>query len=138
MIKATGIIRKFSSGSGFITVLKGIDINVADGEFVSIIGRSGAGKSTLIYQLGLLDTPTEGEIIIHGEDVSKLSDREKTEFRLMNMGYIFQDYAILPELTAQENVALPAIMQSNNISKKNPPVSMLGGVATPGAHLGNL
>ncbi|KKU11865.1 MAG: ABC transporter ATP-binding permease protein [Parcubacteria group bacterium GW2011_GWB1_45_7] len=138
MIKATGIIRKFSSGSGFITVLKGIDINVADGEFVSIIGRSGAGKSTLIYQLGLLDTPTEGEIIIHGEDVSKLSDREKTEFRLMNMGYIFQDYAILPELTAQENVALPAIMQGKEKRKAYESAEEVLEKVGLGAHLGNL
>jgi len=114
MIKATGIVRKFKSGSGYITVLKGIDINVEDGEFVSIIGRSGAGKSTLIYQLGLLDTPTEGKIILNKKDVTGLNEREKTEFRLLNMGYIFQDYAILPELTAIENVALPTLMQGKD------------------------
>lgn len=114
MIEAKGIVRKFKSGSGYITVLKGIDISVEDGEFVSIIGRSGAGKSTLIYQLGLLDTPTDGKIIIAGKNVLGLSDREKTDFRLMNMGYIFQDYAVLPELTAIENVALPVLMHNKD------------------------
>lgn len=110
MIKATNIVRKFHSGNDTLTVLKGIDIDVDNGEFLSIIGRSGAGKSTLIYQLGLLDNPTEGKILIDDTDVMNLTEKEKTEFRLLNMGYIFQDYAILPDLTATENVVLPTLM----------------------------
>lgn len=114
MINATGIVKRFKSGTGYIEVLKGIDISVEEGEFVSIVGRSGAGKSTLIYQLGLLDSPTEGIVILNNKDTSKFSDKDKTEFRLMNLGYIFQDYAILPELTALENVALPVIMKGKS------------------------
>jgi len=114
MIKGQNIVRKFKSGSSEITVLKGIDIEVEDGEFLSIIGRSGAGKSTLIYQLGLLDEPTEGKIVLENKDASKLDEKEKTEFRLENLGYIFQDYAILPDLTATENVVLPVLMQGKD------------------------
>ena len=114
MIEANNITRQFRSGTGHITVLKGIDLKVGDGEFLSIIGRSGAGKSTLLYQLGLLDTPTTGNIVIDGQNVLALDDREKTNFRLSYMGYVFQDYAILPDLTAEENVALPVLMQGKS------------------------
>jgi len=114
MIKAYGIVKKFKSGDGYITVLHGIDIEVKKGEFLSIIGRSGAGKSTLIYQLGLLDEPTEGKVMLENKDTSKFSEKEKTEYRLRNLGYIFQDYAILPELTAIENVALSVLMRGKD------------------------
>jgi len=75
------------------------------------MGRSGAGKSTLLYQMSLLDEPTSGEVIIDEEDTSTLSIEEKTLFRLAELGYVFQDYALLPEMTALENVALPLLMQ---------------------------
>lgn len=105
------IVRSFGSGNTEQIVLKGIDINIYKGEFLTIFGRSGAGKSTLLYQLGLLDHPNSGEIHILGHDTSKLSSSERTRFRLTKLGYVFQDYAILPELTALENVMLPLIMQ---------------------------
>lgn len=88
--------------------LKGIDFEIREGEFIAIMGKSGSGKSTLLHQLGLLDTPTEGELLIDDVDISKLSDREKTVFRLQRLGYVFQEYALIFELTALENVLLPA------------------------------
>jgi putative ABC transport system ATP-binding protein len=91
--------------------LKGIDMSISTGEFVAIMGRSGAGKSTLLYQVGLLDTPTSGEIIIEGVDIHNLTEEERIDFRLSKLGYVFQDYALLPDLTARENVALPLLMQ---------------------------
>lgn len=94
-----------------MTILKGIDLHVEPGEFTLIMGRSGAGKSTLLYQLGLLDHPTSGQITIDGVDVITLSSRERTEFRLNELGFVFQDYAILPELTALENVMIPLLMK---------------------------
>ena len=75
------------------------------------MGRSGAGKSTFLYQMSLLDEPTSGDVIIDGKDTSLLSIEEKTKFRLGELGYVFQDYALLPEMTALENVALPLLMQ---------------------------
>lgn len=93
-----------------VHALKGVSINIEKGEFVGIMGPSGSGKSTLLHQLGLLDTPTSGEIMIAGVNVIGLSEHEKTIFRLNRLGYVFQEYAILPELTALENVYLPSMM----------------------------
>ena len=92
-------------------MLKGIDLSVSDGEFIAIMGRSGAGKSTLLYQMSLLDEPSSGEIRINGKEAHLMSEHEKMLFRLTEFGYVFQDYALLPELTALENVALPLYMQ---------------------------
>lgn len=110
MIVSTQIVKSFFRGDIETPVLKGIDLTIQDGEFVSIMGRSGAGKSTLLYQLGLLDHPTSGEIIINKTKTSTLSSTERTNFRLRNMGFVFQDYALLPELTAAENVMMPLLM----------------------------
>ncbi len=81
------------------------------GQFLSITGRSGSGKSTLLHQIGLLDRPNSGTIEIDGLDVSERSDRERTGFRLNELGFVFQDYALIPELNSVENVAVPLIMQ---------------------------
>ena len=114
IIEAKKIVKTFKNGEVLTPVLKGIDISVADGEFLAIMGRSGAGKSTLLYQLSLLDEPTSGEIHIENQDVLKLTNSQKTIFRLEQMGYIFQDYALVPELTAVENVAVPLMMQGDS------------------------
>jgi putative ABC transport system ATP-binding protein len=111
IIHTKNLIKSFTDGDRTVNVLKGINLEVQEGEFIALIGRSGAGKSTLLYQISLLDNPTSGDIVIDGTDISKLSDDEKTHFRLEKLGYVFQDYAILPELTAVENVALPLLMQ---------------------------
>lgn len=111
IIQAKNIRKSFQNGELVAHVLKGIDLNVREGEFLSIMGRSGAGKSTLLYQLSLLDEPSAGEINIEGRDVLKLSSDEKTKFRLSQMGYVFQDYALMPELTALENASIPLLMQ---------------------------
>lgn len=106
-----GLTKSFKDGPIETRVLKGIDLSVGDGEFIAIMGRSGAGKSTLLYQLSLLDEPTSGEIRINGKEAHLMSEHEKVLFRLAEFGYVFQDYALLPELTAVENVALPLYMQ---------------------------
>ncbi len=111
MIIGKKIHKSFTDGDKTLEVLKGIDVHIKKGEFVSIIGRSGAGKSTLLYQLSLLDEPTSGEIIIDGKKTSVLMNGERTEFRLFELGYVFQDYALIPELTAEENVITPLLMQ---------------------------
>lgn len=97
--------------------LRGVSFEVEEGEFVAIMGRSGSGKSTLLHQLGLLDIPTAGEIIINGVNVLKLSDHQKAYFRLKKLGYVFQEYALLPEFTALESVYLSLMVQG--IGKKD-------------------
>lgn len=111
MIKIEGLYKKYGKGELELTVLKDLNFEIKDGEFVAIIGPSGAGKSTLLYQMSLLDEPTSGEIFINNIQASKLNQVEKTEVRLEQLGYVFQDYALLPELTALENVMLPMLMQ---------------------------
>ena len=117
MIQVKNLKKSFKDGQTTTEVLKGINFQAGQGEFIAIMGRSGAGKSTLLYQMSLLDEPTSGEIIIDGKHAHNLSQDQKTQFRLINCGYVFQDYALLPELTALENVALPLFMQ--NIDKKD-------------------
>jgi putative ABC transport system ATP-binding protein len=117
MIEANKLKKSYGEGDLELVVLKNLDLEIKDGEFTAIIGPSGAGKSTLLYQLSLLDEPTGGDIYFDGVKTSSLSESEKTEFRLLKLGYVFQDYALLPELTSLENVALPMLMQGR--SKKD-------------------
>lgn len=114
IIQATGITRTFGKGDLTVQILKGIDVTVAVGEFIAIMGKSGAGKSTLMYQLSVLDEPTDGEIIIDGVDIVKLDEQERTSFRLNTLGYVFQDYALVPDLSAEENVMLPLLMRGQD------------------------
>lgn len=113
MIKVKDLKKNFFEGEVETRVLKGIDLHIKPGEFVAIMGRSGAGKSTFLYQVSLLDTPTSGEIIIDGVDTHNFTEEQKIDFRLRELGYVFQDYALLPDLTALENVALPLLMQGS-------------------------
>ncbi len=111
MVETRALVKTYTDGDVVTPVLKGIDMRVDSGEFVAIMGRSGAGKSTLLYQLSLLDTPTSGSINIDGREATTLSDTEKISIRLNEFGYVFQEYALLPELTAIENVSVPILMQ---------------------------
>lgn len=111
MIETKNLTRTFKNGSVETHVLKGIDFKAEKGEFLAIMGRSGAGKSTFLYQIGLLDDPTSGEIVIDHHKTQKFRPNERTSFRLKEFGFVFQDYALLPEMTALENVALPLLMQ---------------------------
>ncbi len=111
IITVKNLIKNYSNGEVLTRVLRGVDLEIQEGEFVAIMGKSGAGKSTLLYQMGLLDTPTEGDLVIDGIDVLSLSEKQRTNFRLTRLGYVFQDYALVPELTALENVAIPLLME---------------------------
>jgi putative ABC transport system ATP-binding protein len=120
IIDIKNITKSFTDGDTTTQVLKGIDLTVKTGEFVAIMGRSGAGKSTLLYQMSLLDTPTTGSMKIDGRLIDGMSNSEKTAFRLRELGYVFQDYSLLPELTALENIMVPLLMQgiSQKVAKK--------------------
>lgn len=111
MIEAKNLTKIFQSGDQKIIAINNISFSVPQGQFLTITGKSGSGKSTLLYQLGLLDIPTDGEVLIDGKDLVKAHEKERTHTRLNDLGYIFQDYAILPSLTALENTVLPLLMQ---------------------------
>jgi putative ABC transport system ATP-binding protein len=111
IIEVKNLKKIFQSGDATIKAVNDVSFSVSEGEFISITGKSGSGKSTLLYQLGLLDHPTGGTIHIAGVEVGGLNTKERTTFRLNELGYIFQDYAILPSLTALENVMIPLLMQ---------------------------
>jgi len=111
LIEAKNIHRKFGKGDLIAHVLKGIDVSIEQGEFIAIMGKSGAGKSTLMYQLSALDEPTDGELLIDDIDVIGLTEKERTTFRLNTLGYVFQDYALVPDLSAQENIMMPLLMR---------------------------
>jgi putative ABC transport system ATP-binding protein len=97
-------------GSVKILALSNISISISSGDMVCVIGKSGSGKSTLLRQLGLLDRPTSGEILIDDKKVTAMSEKDRADLRLRMLGYVFQEYALLGELTAIENVYLPGMM----------------------------
>ncbi len=109
-------LKKTYEGKVPTHALKNINFGVKKGEFVALMGRSGSGKSTLLHQLGLLDIPTAGEVIMDGINLMSFTEKEKSEFRLKKLGYVFQSYALLPELTALESVYLPLML--SGVSKK--------------------
>lgn len=111
IVEAKNIVRTYHNGQIDVQVLKGISIDIEDKDFLIITGKSGAGKSTLLYQLALLDNPNSGEVFIEGKEMLALSSQERSKFRLNELGYVFQDYALMPELNALENVILPLMMQ---------------------------
>ncbi len=109
LIEIKKLTRIYIMGEVRVPALNNVTFDIKRGEFAAIMGKSGSGKSTLLHQLGLLDTPTSGEIIIDGKNLLRLSESQKAKFRLERFGYVFQEYALLPELTALENVYLPAM-----------------------------
>ncbi len=112
IIQAKNLVKKYVTGAGDLFALANVSLEIPQGQFVAITGRSGSGKSTLLYQLGVLDQPTSGTLNIAQTDIDALNQRERTEFRRVELGYVFQDYATIPSLTALENVMVPLLMQN--------------------------
>ena len=110
IIEVRGLVKDYVAGKVVTHAVKGLTFDVFAGEFLGIMGPSGCGKSTTLHQLGLLDEPTAGKITIDGTDATSLSEYKRSYFRLNHLGYVFQQYRNLPELTALENVELPARM----------------------------
>lgn len=106
MLIVKDLTKTFESEAGTVTALKGVRMTVETGQFASIIGKSGSGKSTLLSLLGALDTPTSGSIAVDGVDIAKLSRHEQTAYRANKIGFVFQHYNLIPNLTALENVML--------------------------------
>ncbi len=105
------LIKRYQMGERTLQVLNGIDMEVRAGEMLMIVGRSGAGKSTLLHLMGLLDTPTAGDILVDGQDVARRSASRQARVRNQTFGYVFQFYHLLHELTALENVYLPKMIE---------------------------
>ncbi len=111
MITVTSLCKDYPlpGGDGVLPVLRGIDLEIADGTIVAIVGPSGAGKSTLLHMLGGLDRPTKGKVTVDGRDLFAMRDDELAHFRNAHVGFVFQFHHLLPEFTAAENIAIPAL-----------------------------
>lgn len=110
MIELEGITKSFGS----LQVLKGIDLTIAKGEIVSIVGPSGAGKTTLLQIMGTLDRPDSGRVVLNGTEVNRLNEKVLSAFRNKEIGFVFQFHQLLPEFTALENVAIPALIRGES------------------------
>jgi len=111
MIRVEHLSRVYVMGKVEVHALRDVSLEIPKGQFVGIMGASGSGKSTLLHLLGLLDKPTDGRVFLGGTDVSGLTDHQRTIFRLKRLGYVFQDYALVPELTVEENVYLTSMVR---------------------------
>jgi putative ABC transport system ATP-binding protein len=111
ILEARDVTRRYETGSETVEALAGVDFSIDAGEFVSIMGPSGSGKSTLLNMLGLLDTPTEGTVLLDGEDVTTFTDKRRTTARKRTIGFIFQAFYLIPTLTARENVEVPRLLE---------------------------
>jgi putative ABC transport system ATP-binding protein len=107
MLKISNVKKTFKSGDTLVAAVDNISLQVKDGEFASIVGRSGSGKTTLLGLLGALDKPTSGEIKVDDQDITKLHDRQLIKYRCERIGFVFQGYNLVPNLSALENVMLP-------------------------------
>ncbi len=125
MIRVQNLQKVYGQGTASVHALKNINIEVKPAEFVAIMGRSGSGKSTLLHVLGLLDMPTSGEFYIENKNVLKLSAEERARFRLEQLGYVFQEYSLIGEMTILENVYLPALCLAPGNGYRKRAVEML-------------
>jgi putative ABC transport system ATP-binding protein len=119
MIGITDLRKIYHMGTVEVRALDGITLDIGKGEFVGIMGPSGSGKTTLLHMLGLLDMPTSGRIVIDGMDISRLDDHMKTMFRLYKLGYVFQDYALVPDLSVMENVSLTSMLRNDRTEEQS-------------------
>ncbi len=125
ILETQQVSKQYQMGEVSVDALARVDFTVEEGEFVAIMGPSGSGKSTLLHLLGGLDGPTEGEVTLGGKRLSKLSDREVTLVRRRNVGFIFQFFNLLPTLSAEENIALPLLIDGQNIKKHQEKIDRL-------------
>src|SRR4051812_20648249 len=107
LVEASALVRRYGQGETSVHALRGVDLGIATGELTAVMGPSGSGKSTLMHILAGLDRPTEGSVMVAGQDITRMSDNDLTLLRREHIGFIFQFFNLLPMLTAQENVVLP-------------------------------
>jgi putative ABC transport system ATP-binding protein len=110
MLSVRGVTKSYRQGDAEVKALAGVTLDIGAGEFVSVVGPSGSGKSTLLHLLGGLDAPTSGDVLIDGTPISRMTDDEVTIFRRRSIGFVFQFFNLMPTLSAEENVALPLLL----------------------------
>ncbi|MFP4660646.1 MAG: ABC transporter ATP-binding protein [Halanaerobiales bacterium] len=117
MIETNNLYKKYYMGEVEIEILKDINLNIKKGEFISIMGPSGSGKSTLLYLLGSLDKPSSGSVKINGKELSVMKDREESLLRRKEIGFVFQFYNLVPNLTVEENIMLPILLDGKRMKE---------------------
>ncbi len=118
LLEVNNICKTYGSGETAVHALKKVSFSVPKGEYVAIVGESGSGKSTLLNMIGALDTPTSGEVKIGGMDIFTMDDRKLTVFRRRNIGFIFQAFNLIPELTVEQNIIFPVLLDYQRPDKK--------------------
>lgn len=110
LLEVKNICKTYGSGETTVKALKDVSFSVPKGEYVAIVGESGSGKSTLLNMIGALDTPTSGKVLIDGKDIFSMNDKKLTVFRRRNIGFIFQAFNLVPELTVEQNIIFPVLL----------------------------
>jgi putative ABC transport system ATP-binding protein len=123
--KVENAVRTFKVGETETRALRGINLSIENGEFTALVGPSGSGKTTLLQLLGCLDQPTEGRVIINGNDVTKMNRDQRADLRKNNLGFIFQFFALIPTLTAYENIELPLLLKGVGPTERKDRVNYL-------------
>ncbi len=120
LLEARDLVKRYPTGGGHLDVLRGVSMEIRRGEIVAVVGESGSGKSTLLHLLGALDRPTSGSVFYEGEDLFAKDDEALAAFRNREVGFVFQFHHLLPEFTALENVAMPALIRRQGLSEARP------------------
>ena len=118
LLEVKSVCKTYGSGETAVQALKNVSFSVPKGEFVAVVGESGSGKSTLLNTLGALDTPTSGKVYIDGKDIFSMRERKLTVFRRRNIGFIFQAFNLIPELTVEQNMIFPVLLDYQKLNKK--------------------
>ncbi|WP_053985985.1 ABC transporter ATP-binding protein [Niameybacter massiliensis] len=118
LLEVKSISKTYGRGEAAVQALKNVSFSIPKGEFVAVVGESGSGKSTLLNLLGALDTPTSGTVFIDGNDTFQMKDKELTVFRRRNIGFIFQAFNLIPELTVEQNIIFPLLLDYQKTDKK--------------------
>ncbi|MBS4816958.1 MAG: ABC transporter ATP-binding protein [Clostridium sp.] len=128
IIKIKEIVKSYGVGEGIVHALDGVDLEIAAGELVAVVGVSGSGKSTLLHIIGGMDSPTAGSVFFNGKDISKYSKKQKAKYRCENVGIVFQNFKLIEELNVRENIIMPVLIARKKVDEDyyNALVEMLG------------